>query len=164
MHFSTSVAYPATTTRVSELWRDESFQQAKARRAGATKADVTIQGESDLTVTIRAEIPANLLPQAARRFVGDTLDVTIVEAWQAPREDGRRSGTLNLDIAGAPVRVRGRMELLPVSDGSCTRTIDGEVKASVPLFSGPIERAAVGAVDEVVEAEKAIAVEFLTAE
>lgn len=161
MHFSTSVTYPASAVKVAELWRDESFQRTKAERAGARRSSVTIAGDADLTVTIRAEIPSDVLPQAARRFVGAVLEVTIVEAWEPADGDGRRAGTLSLDIAGAPVRVNARMELLPVSAMECTRTIDGDVKASVPLFSGPIERAAVGAVEDVVAAEKAIAVDYL---
>lgn len=161
MHFSTSVTYPASAVKVAELWRDESFQRTKAERAGARRSSVTIAGDADLTVTIRAEIPSDVLPQAARRFVGAILEVTIVEAWEPADADGRRAGTLSLDIAGAPVRVHARMELLPVSATECTRTIDGDVKASIPLFSGPIERAAVGAVEDVVAAEKAIAVDYL---
>ncbi|WP_250506870.1 DUF2505 domain-containing protein [Bowdeniella massiliensis] len=161
MHFSTSVTYPASAVKVAELWRDESFQRTKAERAGARRSSVTIAGGADLTVTIRAEIPSDVLPQAARRFVGAVLEVTIVEAWEPADGDGRRAGTLSLDIAGAPVRVNARMELLPVSATECTRTIDGDVKASVPLFSGPIERAAVGAVEDVVAAEKTIAVDYL---
>ncbi|SEA72664.1 Protein of unknown function [Bowdeniella nasicola] len=161
MHFSTSVTYPASAVKVAELWRDESFQRTKAERAGARRSSVTIAGDADLTVTIRAEIPSDVLPKAARRFVGAVLEVTIVEAWEPADGDGRRAGTLSLDIAGAPVRVNARMELLPVSATECTRTIDGDVKASVPLFSGPIERAAVGAVEDVVAAEKAIAVDYL---
>ena len=161
MHFSTSVSYPAGADAVSRLWRNEEFQRAKAKAAGARRADVTIQGADDLTITIRAEIPADVVHAKARRFVGKHLEVTIVEAWQGADADGRRAGTLSLDIAGVPARVAARMELVPTAPGACTRTYDGDVKASVPLFGGPIEKAAVGAVDDVVAAEKQIALTYL---
>ena len=160
MHFSTSVRYPAPAEEVSTLWREEAFQRAKAERAGARRSSISIKGDDELTITIRTEVPSDEVPQAARRFIGSTLQVTIVEVWQAPNAEGKRVGTLSLDIAGAPVRVRARMELLPLSD-SCTKTYDGDVTASVPLFSKPIEKAAVGAVDDIVAAEKAIVVDFL---
>ena len=132
MHFSTSVTYPAAAPRVVQLWRQEAFHRAKAERAGAKRVEVTMSGERDLTVTIRADIPSNLLPSAARRFVGDALHVTIVEAW-GPAADSERSGTLAIDIAGAPVSVRAQMGLLPVSATSCTRTIDGEVLSLIHI-------------------------------
>ncbi|MDO5701165.1 MAG: DUF2505 domain-containing protein [Bowdeniella nasicola] len=163
MRFSTSVHYDAPAAQVADLWRREDYQLARAHKAGAERVVVTINGEDELTITVRAEIPSDHVPPAARRFVGSRLQLTTVEVWQAPAADGRRVGSLSLDIAGAPVRVRAHMELTPDGD-ECVKTYEGEVNANVPLFSGPIERAAVGATDDIVEAEKSIALEFLKRE
>lgn len=163
MHFSTSVHYDASADRVVQLWHDPEFHRAKAKQAGATSTEVSIRDEAQLTITIRAAIPAAILPSAARKFVGNVLQLTTVEVWDAADDGGVRNGTLSLDIAGAPVQVSAQMRLLP-REKSCQRTLDGEVSARIPLFARAIEKAAVGAVDDVVAAEAKIAADFLTRE
>lgn len=163
MHFSTSVHYDASADRVVKLWCDPEFHRAKARQAGATSTEVSIRDEAQLTITIRASIPSAMLPSAARKFVGDVLQLTTVEVWDSPNEAGIRNGTLSLDIAGAPVQVSAQMQLLP-REHSCQRTLDGEVAAKIPLFARAVEKAAVGAVDDVMGAEAKIARQFLQAD
>src|SRR5690606_20700999 len=71
-----------------------------------------------------------------------------------------RVGTLALDIAGAPVRINGRMSLRPSGEGT-VQSFSGEITASVPLFGRHIEKAAAGAVDKVLAVERSIGLEFL---
>lgn len=163
MHFSTSVTYPASPQRVRTMWQEEDFHRERARAAGATSAQVTIHGEHTLTITVRADMPADMLPSKVRRFVGQSLHVTTVEVWEEPDDEGNCRGTLSLDIAGVPLRVAVSMQLLG-RGGESLRTFDGDVTANIPLFSGAIEKAAVQNVDQVLQAEAAIAADYLNRE
>src|SRR5690625_7622045 len=84
----------------------------------------------------RGKIPSDTIPQHMRGFVGDSLEIRQVEAWEAPAAGGRRIGTVVIEISGAPVRLTGTRRITPSADGkSCTDQIEGELKAAVPLRS-----------------------------
>ena len=53
---------------------------------------------------------------------------------------GRRSGSIRIDLGGAPVNLTGGMTLVGSATGTVT-TVDATVKASIPLVGGRIELA-----------------------
>jgi Protein of unknown function (DUF2505) len=86
-----------------------------------------------------------MVPDFVRSFVGDSLDVRETIAWGAPAADGSRSGSAAVEIAKAPVQMRGTTSLVPDGAGSL-QVLDCSVKASVPFIGGKIEKAAGDAV------------------
>lgn len=161
MRFETTIDYPADTTRVARMLADEEFVRRKIEASGALDSsfEVIWEGEA-FTVTTRRTMPTDQVPSSFRSLVGQSLDVRLVEAWEAPHADGSRAGTLSLDIVGAPVRVTGRLSLAPTGDGA-RQSLSGDITASVPLFGKPIEKAAAGAVDKVVAVEREIGLQYL---
>jgi hypothetical protein len=97
-----------------------------------------------------SDIPANL-----RGFIGSSLDVRQVEAWE-PERAGARRGTVVVEIAGAPVRLTGTALLAP-TPGGCELAYEGEVKAAIPLFGGAVEGAAAQAIRTALAAEEDVA-------
>lgn len=162
MDFRTTIDYPASPDRVAAMLVDAGFVQRKIDASGALKAtkDIRIDGD-EATISTRRAMPTTKVPQAFRGFVGSSLDVRLVEAWEAADSTGERRGTLSLDIVGAPVRVSGRMRLEPLADGGTRQHIDGEIKASVPIVGKHIEQAAADAVDKVMAVERRIGLEYL---
>lgn len=161
MQFESTIEYPADVETVAAMLADEEFVRRKIEASGAldSSQEVLREGQA-FTVTTRRKLPTDQVPASFRSLVGQSLDVRLVEAWEAPHADGSRAGTLSLDIVGAPVSVRGRMSLRPA--GSATvQTFAGDITASVPLFGRPIERAAAGAVDKVLAVERRIGLDFL---
>ncbi|GAA4416398.1 hypothetical protein GCM10023169_11210 [Georgenia halophila] len=161
MRFAATIAYPADVETVAAMLANEEFVTRKMSAAGALRSscDVARDGAA-FTVTTRADMPTTKIPSAFRSFVGESLEVTMVEAWGGPAADGSRTSTLTLEINGVPVRVRGGQRLVPTPQG-CEETYEGDVTASVPLMGRKIERTAVGTVDDVVAVERRLGLEHL---
>ena len=161
MHLTAEVRYPADIARVGALLADPDFVAAKVRASGASKQHVeVVRTSSDaFTVTTRRSMPTNGIPPQFRSLTGSTIEVRLVEAWEAQRGQERR-GTLVVEIIGAPVRLTGTL-LLTEDDGATTQHLEGELRASVPLFASAVEEATAQAVAEAVRAEERTAAEWL---
>jgi len=123
---------------------------------------VTGSPADGFTIAVRRTLPTDLIPAQVRPFVGDELEVRQAEVWEAPSGD-RRTGTIAVEIAGAPVRVTGTVRLEPTADGGTRQVYDGEVRATVPLFGAAVAEAAARAVRSTLEAEGAAGQEWLSA-
>lgn len=154
MHLSVEARYEADAERVAAMLADEDFVTAKVRASGAVSQDVKVVGDAGgaFTVTTRRQMPTTDIPAHLRSMVGASLEVRQIEAWEAP-EPGPRRGTVVLEITGAPVRLTGIMRLVPEADGSTTQHVEGELRASVPLFGAAVEQAAAGAIRAAIDAE-----------
>lgn len=163
MRFTSTVSYPTDATQVSRLYASPDFARAKVEATTARHIDVgvAVEGES-FTVTTRGQLPATVVPQNFRGFVGEQIGLELVEAWGPPERDGSRRSTFTLTFDGVPVQARGTQQLVNTPSG-CEVRYDGEVKASVPLFGRRIEQTAVAAVEQVVETERGIGLEHLSA-
>lgn len=162
MHLSVEAHYTADPTSVGQLFADPAFVTAKVQASGAMSQQVDVVGDADedFTVTTRRQMPTTQIPPQFRSFVGANLEVRQVEAWEAAEGDVRR-GTVVVEITGAPVRLSGRMRLEPGPDGGAVHRVEGELKASVPLFAAAVEEATAGAVRAAFTAEEKTAREWL---
>ncbi len=145
MHLQKSLSYPAPTGEVAALLADRSFVDEVCAAGGTVSHEVDVQGDASgaFTVTSTRVLPTDELPDVARRFVGATLSLRQVDRWDAPASDGSRSGTLELEVPGAPVSARAAMTLRSDGAGGSQQVVDGDLTASVPLVGGRIEKAAV---------------------
>ena len=135
---------------------DPTYARTRVEASGATveQADVTGRADGAFTVTTRRSVPTDQIPAQARSFVGSTLEVRQVEAWEATEPGAPRPGTVVVEISGVPVRLTGTVSLEPDGAGHTTLTYDGDLKASIPLFASAVENAAAGAVRSALEAEQ----------
>ncbi|MBL0888709.1 DUF2505 domain-containing protein [Myceligenerans sp. I2] len=161
MHLTVDLTYPASLDEVSAMLADVRFVRWRSERAvragtpgGGTveRADVTGSADHGFTVVVRRTLATDQIPAHARSFVGGALEIRQAEAWEAA-SDGRRVGTLSVEILGAPVRITGTGRLQPLPDGGTRLTYDGDVRATVPLFGAVVEDAAVKAVRTALEEE-----------
>lgn len=138
--------FAASVPQVMAMFASEEFAQRRARAAGATDAEVVVDGDAngDFTVSIRRIVPSSSIPAEFRSFVGSDLTVRYVEAWQAPDGDDR-VGTFVVEIVGAPGHARGALGVAPAGDGT-EFIATGEVSVNVPLIGGMIERGVAEAV------------------
>jgi hypothetical protein len=157
VHVRVELRYAADVPAVAAMLADTGYTRARVEASGASvlQADVTGTADGAVTVTTRRSMPSDQIPAQARAFVGSTLEVRQVEAWEAPGgPDGTRRGTVVVEIAGAPVRLTGTVTLAPEGPGGTVLTYDGDLKAGVPLFASAIEQAAAGAVRSALQAEQ----------
>jgi len=166
MRITATIDYPGSPQQVAAMLANPEYLRARVTLGGATleQADVVGSAEDEFTATTRGKIPSDTIPQHMRGFVGNSLEIRQVEAWEAPAADGRRIGTVVIEISGAPVRLTGTRRITPSADGkSCTDQIEGELKAAVPLLGPSIEQAAAPAVYAAIDAERKAAENWLQA-
>lgn len=154
MKISETMTYAAPPATVYAMITDPAFQERKCIEAGAKKHEVAVTpaGEGSRVVT-RRDLPADGLPDFAKSIVGPTLSVTETYEWGGPAADGARTGTLTVEVAGAPVAMRSAISLAPASGGTQI-TVEGDLKASIPLFGAKVEKAAAPAVVDAIRAER----------
>jgi hypothetical protein len=153
MKITERIDYAAAPAAVFAMLTDPAFQEAKCIEAGSQRHESTVTPAGDgARIVTQRDLPADNLPDFVRSIVGDTLSVTETYDWGAPADDGGRDGRLVVEVAGAPVALRAKVRLVP-GGGTTAMTIDGDLKASIPLLGGKVEKAAAPAVIHAIRGE-----------
>lgn len=162
MHVDAEIRYATSPARVAEMLADSGFVERKCVAMGATRHTVLVEGDPTgaFTVTSSRTLPTTDFPDVARRFVGDTVTIRQVDAWQEAGVDGGREGTVLVEIVGAPLKMSGGQWLRPDGD-ACVQTVDGDLKASVPLVGGKLEKAAAPAIRAAMRKEQQVGQEWV---
>lgn len=142
MRITETVEHAATPDEVFAMFCDFDYQSLKCERSGATDHEVVIELEEDgaTLVVTRRQLPTTGFPDFAKGFVGESVEVVESQRWGQSEQDGTREAALSVDIAGTPVHLTGGVHLAPGGAGT-VQTVDGELKANVPLLGGRIEKA-----------------------
>lgn len=146
MRITETIDYAAAPDAVFAMMTDEAFQAQKCADAGALSHDVAVSTVGDgARIVVNRDLPTDRLPDFAKSLVGQTLSTT--ETWElgGAESSGGRRGTLVVEVKGAPIVLRSNVVLAPSGAGSLI-TVEGELKASIPLLGGRIEKAAAPAV------------------
>lgn len=155
VRITAELAYDAAPDTVFAMICDDAFQERKCLATGAVEHAVEIKEREDggAVVITHRTLPADGLPDFFRSFIGRTLRVSQTDRWARPAPDGAREGTAAVEIAGAPIRFTATLRLEPRGSGS-RQSMDGDLKASVPLIGGKIEQAAEQAIRAAIRAEQ----------
>jgi hypothetical protein len=162
VHVTAEARFAADPAAVATMMADEEFVRTKVAASGATTQTTSVVGDpaSGFTVTTRRQMPTDSIPAQFRSFVGASLEVRQIEAWEPEASDGRH-GTVVVEVTGVPARLTGTLHLTGDAAGS-TMAVDGQLKASIPLFAAAIESAMQDAVLAALAAEERAAQEWLT--
>ena len=161
MQLSAQIDYPASPDAVYAMLTDRVFLEQVCAATGALSSTVeVVEAGGGATVTTRRELPTDEVPDFVKRFVGATLSVLRVDRWDAAAPDGARTGTITVEIAGAPVRLTGTLSMRG-SAGRTTQDVVADLKASVPLVGGKIEKAAEPAIRSGLSVEERLGKEWL---
>jgi Protein of unknown function (DUF2505) len=155
VRLSAEIRYEAEPKRVFRMIADPAFQEAKCVATGSIEheIDVTEHEDGGATVRSRRALSTADVPDVVRSFVGRTVHLTERQHWEPERPDGSRRGTIHVEIEGTPVRFTASTALVPDSEGT-RQPIEGELKASVPLIGGRIEKATEPAVRHGIRVEE----------
>ncbi|HEX6337194.1 MAG TPA: DUF2505 domain-containing protein [Jiangellaceae bacterium] len=162
MDLRTQLLFDADPATVFAMLTDEEYIGRKARAANAIRHEVSVISDDDrVTIRLLRVMPPDV-PDFVRRFVGDTIDLHQTDVWEPAAPDGSRTGTIAIDMAGAPVTLRGTLSLTPDGAGS-VMSIAGKIKASVPFVGGKIEQAVHGGLIEAAKREEQVGKNWLGA-
>jgi hypothetical protein len=122
------------------LLSDPDYVQEVARRTGGRDVHVTITPGDDggIVIVSARTLPAKV-PSYAKPLIGEQIRLTETRTLGPADGDGTREGRLAVDFHGAPAHVTGPLRLAG-DDGVSALDVDLQVKASVPLVGGKIER------------------------
>ena len=146
---------------VAALFADPAYARARGSASGAGDGEALVDGtpSEGFSVAVRQAVPASSIPPEFRGFVGSDLTVRYTEVWE-PESDGERPGTFAVEIIGAPGHAAGSLRL--EADGDSTRFgAAGAVTVRIPLVGPMIEKAVGSAVLKALDAELALADEWL---
>lgn len=165
MRVTAEIHYQADPASVFAMLLEKSFQDRKLAETGAISWEVEVALHSDgATITSRRLLPTEGMPDAFRGIVGQQITIIQTETWGAAGRDGARTGALDVEVSGVPVRMRASLSLSTAAADAAashlgwrtTELLDGELKARVPLIGGKIERSAEPAVRTAIDAEERI--------
>jgi Protein of unknown function (DUF2505) len=156
MQLSAAIDYAADPDHVFAMLTTVEFQERKCARTGALNSYVEVSQHDDQTVILtKRTLPTDSFPEFVRNLVGQVVLVIQTDTWGPRQADGSREGVILVDIEGAPLHLKGTLALHPGGSGTSEK-IDGELKASVPLISSRIEKAAAPAVESAIRSEREI--------
>jgi hypothetical protein len=156
MRVTAEIHYSADPATVFEMLTDKAFQDRKLSETGALSWDARVQREGDAAVIVsHRELSTDIVPDSFRSMVGQQITIVQTERWGPARADGSRTGTLEVEVGAAPVKLTAALTLAATSTGT-TQSVDGELKARVPLLGGKIERSVEPAVRAAITAEERI--------
>lgn len=167
MRLTAEIRYAAAPDTVFAMLCDTTFQERKCEANGAIEYEVEVETFDDggAVITTKRVLPTAGVPDFIKTFVGSTLRVIQIDDWGAPDEGGGRTGTTVVEIEGAPIRFTGSLTLDADADADADGTVesvDGDLKAAVPLLSGKIEKAAEPAIRSAIKAEQSTGTAWLT--
>jgi Protein of unknown function (DUF2505) len=134
------ISYPnATPDQAFALSTDRQYRAEVCQATHALDYGIDISQRDDGTVTVivRRTMPAEV-PDFAKRFLGETVDVIQTENWAAADASGQRRGQLTLKIKDQPAGMTGTVALDKLGDGARV-SIRGTVKVSIPFVGKKME-------------------------
>lgn len=133
MHLSYRHTYDASTDAVVALMANPAFLSDVAEHSGATSHDVRIDGATT-HMTMALDAPADVA-----KFVGKTIHVTQSLTWGAPDAQGIRRGTMDIGVAGMPIKISASAVLTPTGPASSVGTYEGDLNVRIPIVGKKVE-------------------------
>jgi len=131
--------YPATPDQLMAMMQDPDYLTGKYTALGDVKFDVKTHDVHDngVNIVVDREIPSNL-PGFAKKIMGETNHMVQSETW---RKDGDAyTAAINIDSPGKPIQIHGDMRISAVSDTESHWVVNFDIKASIPLVGGKLEK------------------------
>jgi hypothetical protein len=158
MRLHHELAYDAPPDDVLAMVTDPLFWDRVGEATGALSSTATIGTEAGTTrVVIDQEQQVAGVPSFAKKFVGDSTRAITTQVWRG------HEASFEVDAPGKPTRISGTATLAENGTGS-TLTYDLDVKASVPLVGGKLEKLVVELTTAGFEKEQTVGAAWLAGE
>ena len=133
--------YPADV--VLRMFGDKEYYLAKYERMGGDRPDVIDSQAAgpDFSITVRHALDAANLnfPDFLKSRIGDHLYLRQTDSWNLAKHHGR----IQIEIEKTPVHIDMQLVLSDRGESSQLK-LTGDIKASIPLIGGKVEKAVEG--------------------
>jgi hypothetical protein len=123
---------------VFAMFTDADYVRARAEATGGRDIEAAVETNGDTVEITNSRSIAADVPSFARSMVGDSIRINETHIW-GPAAEGSREGTFEVKFGTVPVTLRGRLKLVPDGAGAIA-TLEGQIKATVPLVGRKIEQ------------------------
>ena len=155
MRLRHELAYDAPPADVLAMVTDPLFWDEVGKATGALSSQATVGTEGATTrVVIDQEQRVAGVPSFAKKFVGDSTRAITTQTWQG------NTATYVVETPGKPTSISGTATIAENGAGS-TLTYDLDVKASVPLVGGKLEKLVVELTTEGFDKEQGVGAAWL---
>ena len=142
MRMQVTHRFDADVETLFALMSDPDFCMRKYADAGATDIQIdSDQRDDGPTLVSRRKLTVDL-PGFAKKVMQPTNTVVQTDEWSPADEKGRRVCRYKVEVQGVPSRIDGTVTLTPDGDGA-RQDVEAEVKVSIPLLGGKLEKFAV---------------------
>lgn len=151
MAFSAQHTIARSPGEVAEALGTEAFHRTVIESLGGALVSFTREGDpaGAMTVTTVRTAPTDRVPEKARKFVGDNLQIEQVERWNAPAADGSRTGTTTITVPKAKAVAEASTALRAAGAGT-EYAVDGTLTCKIPLVGSTLASKAEPMVGKVV--------------
>ncbi len=151
MAFSAQHTIARSPGEVAEALGTEAFHRTVIESLGGSLVSFTREGDpaGAMTVTTVRTAPTDRVPEKARKFVGDNLQIEQVERWNAPAADGSRTGTTTITVPKAKAVAEASTALRAAGAGT-EYAVDGTLTCKIPLVGSTLASKAEPMVGKVV--------------
>jgi len=142
MKMTATHRFDADVATVFALMTDPGFLTRMYADEGATDIQVDSNGSDEgPTVVSRRKVTIDL-PGFAKKVMAPTNTVVQTDEWAPADDAGGRVCRYKVEVQGVPSRINGTVTLTPDSGGTRQDTV-ADVKVSIPLLGGKLEKFAV---------------------
>jgi hypothetical protein len=158
MRLRHELAYDAPPADVLAMMSDPLFWERVGEANDVLSWTPTVTAEAGATrVVIDEEQRTSGVPSFAKKIVGESTRVVITQVWRG------QEASYEIETPGKPTHVQGTATVSANGTGSVL-VYDLEVKASVPLIGGKLEKLVVDLTREGFEKEQTVGAAWLAGE
>ena len=142
MQFTDKHSFDKPAATVMKMFSDRAYFERKYRELGFRDIEV-LEHAADgrrFRIKVRYSAPNSApLPEFAKKFLGENNVITQSDAWDVEKKTGR----IEAEIKGVPVRVSADMKLADEAGGSAN-TLKWNLSCGIPLIGGKLEQVVAG--------------------
>ena len=143
MQFNDKHSFDKPSANVIKMFSDKAYFERKYKDLGFGNIEV-LEHSTDgkkfkIKVRYSARNEAPMIPDFAKKFLGETNVVTQTDSWDIEKKTGR----LEAEIRGVPVKVSADMSLKDEGAGSAN-SLKWTISCGIPLLGGKLEQVVAG--------------------
>jgi hypothetical protein len=157
-------SYPYPVTTVAAVLVDPDYLSARLAAIGGEQAALLSHkhdAKDNIVIVQRQGIPTKHLPSFVRAIVPGDIVIERAETWRTHGEGA--TCVVKATVSGAPATIEGSLDLEPDGPESCTLATLLNVRVSVPIVGGKVEKVVIEQLLRLLDKEHKFAIEWLSA-
>lgn len=139
MKFEERHSFDQPADTVMKMYSDRAFFDRKYKEVQALECELLDEQKSASRCSVKYRLVMKSdapLPEVAKKIMGDTVKMVQQDSWDL----SKRTGRLEIEIKGAPIKIFADMKLIE-ENGKGVNVQSWNIVCNIPLVGGRIEAA-----------------------